>query len=303
MTTSGTSPTDEDGAKLEREGALWDALREEHFETIEQLPLTLYRQLALLRELDQQSETFRADVVPTLHSYLFRRANLAKKSASSSNARVQVQDHTTSNLGHGNRPTWEILGQLAHLSENVLRISEEKVNLAIAAHDSVERHIRLLDQAIHEQQLILSSSTTGSLATPIILPDLSVPRWARSSRSTCNLSEDEALAEIEPILEGPSKPKDSGPSDRSKVPGPRRPSRKLDASQDVLSQSALATDDADSQEQRYCYCNRVSFGQMIACDDGRCRREWFHLECTNFTVPPEGKWYCEDCTARKRKRK
>lgn len=33
--------------------------------------------------------------------------------------------------------------------------------------------------------------------------------------------------------------------------------------------------DADIDDGRtYCYCERVSFGEMIACDDSNCEREW-----------------------------
>ena len=30
----------------------------------------------------------------------------------------------------------------------------------------------------------------------------------------------------------------------------------------------------DVDEARYCYCNGVSYGQMIGCDDEQCAREW-----------------------------
>ncbi|KAJ6533046.1 plan Homeodomain finger of tumor Supressor Ing4 [Mycena capillaripes] len=55
---------------------------------------------------------------------------------------------------------------------------------------------------------------------------------------------------------------------------------------------------ADPNERRYCYCDQISRGEMIACDAPRCKREWFHLKCTNLTAAPEGKkkWFCDDCT-------
>ncbi|OQE42963.1 hypothetical protein PENCOP_c003G00398 [Penicillium coprophilum] len=37
-------------------------------------------------------------------------------------------------------------------------------------------------------------------------------------------------------------------------------------------------DDEDEEgEPRYCYCNEISFGEMVACDNDACPREWFHL--------------------------
>ncbi|AEO61404.1 hypothetical protein MYCTH_97015 [Thermothelomyces thermophilus ATCC 42464] len=60
-------------------------------------------------------------------------------------------------------------------------------------------------------------------------------------------------------------------------------------------------DDQDvADEDVYCYCNQVSYGEMVACDGEGCPREWFHLECVGLKVAPKGnaKWYCEDCKKR-----
>jgi hypothetical protein len=72
----------------------------------------------------------------------------------------------------------------------------------------------------------------------------------------------------------------------------------------------------DPDEARYCLCNRVSFGTMIACENsevcgsllrqkqvdkkltnGQCKQEWFHLECVDLTEVPARttKWYCPEC--------
>ncbi|KAG8950556.1 hypothetical protein FRC04_007375 [Tulasnella sp. 424] len=36
----------------------------------------------------------------------------------------------------------------------------------------------------------------------------------------------------------------------------------------------------------YCYCDRVSYGEMIGCDDDQCQRQW-------------GEWVCDECKARR----
>lgn len=61
--------------------------------------------------------------------------------------------------------------------------------------------------------------------------------------------------------------------------------------------------DADNagDDRTYCYCDRVSFGNMIGCDGDDCAREWFHLACVGMDTPPKGEWYCDDCLE-KRKR-
>lgn len=52
-----------------------------------------------------------------------------------------------------------------------------------------------------------------------------------------------------------------------------------------------------SSEPRYCYCQRPSYGTMIACEHGGCHGEWFHLECTGLKAVPKDhvKWYCDTC--------
>uniref|UniRef100_A0A7S0WGW1 PHD finger protein ING n=1 Tax=Pyramimonas obovata TaxID=1411642 RepID=A0A7S0WGW1_9CHLO len=61
----------------------------------------------------------------------------------------------------------------------------------------------------------------------------------------------------------------------------------------------------DPNEPTYCVCNRVSFGEMIACDNNSCRIEWFHFECVGLSRDhkQKGKWYCPECAALKKKAK
>ncbi|OAK96293.1 PHD finger domain-containing protein [Phaeosphaeriaceae sp. SRC1lsM3a] len=59
---------------------------------------------------------------------------------------------------------------------------------------------------------------------------------------------------------------------------------------------AEAESEEDGDEPRYCYCNEVSYGNMVACDNDDCPREWFHLACVNLDKAPVGrtKWFCSD---------
>ncbi|TVY87537.1 Transcriptional regulatory protein [Lachnellula willkommii] len=65
--------------------------------------------------------------------------------------------------------------------------------------------------------------------------------------------------------------------------------------------STVQDEDEDEEigadEPLYCYCNGVSYGEMVACDADDCEKEWFHLECVGLKVAPRGnaKWYCNDC--------
>jgi len=54
-------------------------------------------------------------------------------------------------------------------------------------------------------------------------------------------------------------------------------------------------------EETYCICKRVSFGQMIACDDPHCKIEWYHIGCVGLKTIPSGKWYCPQCLTRRKR--
>lgn len=81
------------------------------------------------------------------------------------------------------------------------------------------------------------------------------------------------------------------------------PTLKAETPQDLGSPGPGIVNDADEEEdedpneQRYCYCNGVSYGEMVACDNENCAREWFHLECTGLrSLPPaRSTWYCDEC--------
>ncbi|KAK1836523.1 hypothetical protein QBC39DRAFT_338304 [Podospora conica] len=59
--------------------------------------------------------------------------------------------------------------------------------------------------------------------------------------------------------------------------------------------------DSDSDDARddkkYCLCQNVSFGDMVACDNESCPFEWFHWSCVGIRSQPEGPWYCPNCSA------
>lgn len=49
-------------------------------------------------------------------------------------------------------------------------------------------------------------------------------------------------------------------------------------------------------QEVYCRCrSHIQGSNMIACDNTKCKIEWFHYECVGITTPPEGEWYCDEC--------
>lgn len=322
-----------DQLQLDKERDIWDAFREEHFEVVEQLPLTLHRQFSLMRQLDEQAQGYTSHLIPTLMRYIKTRRSIGARlpsdetghthqngtingeSSSITPAKVaaplrqDIFDSCTSSeppAPMGLPPerrkipqtTREMLSHIAWLSEELLRGSQEKVNLAQAAHDSIDRQLRLIEQAIAEQEANLSQEDVA--AVNIHLPDLIIPKWSRNTTSSKGNDQDNVGA-----MEGSTDGRGAKREGHFTGPVPRKALQE-NAMQDAPplkitlpaphSRNHLPSNGGDSTEELYCYCNRVSFGEMIACDNKACTREWFHLGCVGLTEPPEGEWFCEDCS-------
>jgi hypothetical protein len=69
----------------------------------------------------------------------------------------------------------------------------------------------------------------------------------------------------------------------------------------ALQTAAPSTYLIDPNEPVYCYCRRVAFGEMIACDNEDCSVEWFHYPCVGLTKKPKNDWLCPDCSRKKKK--
>ncbi len=55
-------------------------------------------------------------------------------------------------------------------------------------------------------------------------------------------------------------------------------------------------DDEAADDKKYCICQNVSYGDMVACDNGECPLEWFHWSCVGLRSEPTGDWLCPVCT-------
>ena len=51
----------------------------------------------------------------------------------------------------------------------------------------------------------------------------------------------------------------------------------------------------DPTEPTYCYCDQISFDEMVACDNDDCAIEWFHYSCVGLKKPPKKEWFCRFC--------
>ncbi|CDW52338.1 ING domain containing protein [Trichuris trichiura] len=54
----------------------------------------------------------------------------------------------------------------------------------------------------------------------------------------------------------------------------------------------------DPHEPVYCTCREVSYGMMICCDCPDCPIEWYHFPCVGLEKAPKGAWFCQQCAAK-----
>lgn len=148
-------------------------------------------------------------------------------------------------------------------------------------------------KATEENEAKRDSATP--VAPPVTAPAVTTKSGRASKPSTPALA---TFAEAATARSRPSRASDSNnpPVKRSHKKGA---SAAAAAAMAVAAQQAAAEEDQSAQddeeeadidgdEPRYCYCNNVSYGEMVACDADGCKREWFHLECVGLKVAPKG---------------
>lgn len=56
-------------------------------------------------------------------------------------------------------------------------------------------------------------------------------------------------------------------------------------------------EEEQEDDRKYCFCQRISFGEMVGCENDKCPNEWFHLPCVGLKEAPKDQdvWYCPEC--------
>ncbi|WVQ71955.1 hypothetical protein IAR50_001497 [Cryptococcus sp. DSM 104548] len=195
-----------------------------------------------------------------------------------------------------------LLPEIARLSRELVRTSDEKVAVAIGAYNAIDRHIRALDSALTAQEasilLGLRPSTLPSNAIDHTLTHdggtamTGLPGTSGSAAGPNGIVEGEEGGFSLGLGGGGTRKKGKKRKNRK---GRREEAEDAGGVGDVGKGQEDWSIPVDPNEPRYCYCHRVSFGEMIGCDNDDCPLEWFHLQCTNLTHPPTGKWLCNIC--------
>ncbi|EIN07640.1 hypothetical protein PUNSTDRAFT_126631 [Punctularia strigosozonata HHB-11173 SS5] len=328
-------------ARREKELEIWEAVKEEYYEVVDQLPTSLERYFRLIQQLDKQSVEHTAEILPTLQSYASLRRSLIPRATSDNTddvihgqalseaqGKTDVPDISSSGDDEqkdamhegveiprdtakasvtpppsartaratpsvGSNDSRGLISHLGYILEENVRVSEEKVNLANAAYESVERQIRFLDQAIKEQETSLTLGLRpGTHPTSIVLPDVPVARRGQRANHP-NIDSNNVVLDSTSLAERGRPSRKGGHRGNKKSRDTSPPASPLKVTIPAVNQTSNNID----LEPRYCLCHQVSYGQMIGCDNPSCPYEWFHYDCVNVTAPPKNnaKWYCPVC--------
>lgn len=189
-----------------------------------------------------------------------------------------------------------MLANIAKASSEAIRAAEEKVGLAVTAYDWVDRHIRRLDGDLQRSESsLLLGLRAGTEASRGVRDALGISDGdnAYTRNGAATPWEDDSLISNRSTPMTAARKKGSNLGGNGTV---------IDESSNGQISTALMADMAvDPNEPKYCYCDQVSSGDMVACDNEDCPREWFHYECIGLTSPPKGAWYCLFCAAAGRK--
>jgi len=234
---------------------------ENYLESVANLPTEVKRNFTKMRELDSECQNLLDKLEVETRAYLKKRKKDKDKSVTDDRALHKIREDFQKAAEYG----------------------DEKVNLAVQTYELVDKQIRRLDADLKKFEAELEQDRKGkkdgSKNSKIskVTTKQEKPKARRKSTATAT------AATVAPAVPGPSMTgTDVIPPD----------ARVLNVDIDMP---------IDPNEPTYCICNRVSFGEMVGCDNPDCKVEWFHFECVGLTSPPKGKWYCPDCSALRKK--
>eukprot|EP01095_Lingulamoeba_sp_RSL-Kostka_P017350 TRINITY_DN8948_c0_g1_i1.p2 TRINITY_DN8948_c0_g1~~TRINITY_DN8948_c0_g1_i1.p2 ORF type:complete len:225 (-),score=63.53 TRINITY_DN8948_c0_g1_i1:1002-1676(-) len=161
--------------------------------------------------------------------------------------------------------------QIKKLYDLCLELTDEKIGIAVQTYDLIDKHIRRLDTDIHNFEIELEQQEKLKASQPKKTKSESRKRKATNDGNR--------------------------PHKR-----PKKSSKKSGSSNNSTNNSVVPIPEmkVDPSEPIYCICNRVSFGEMVGCDNPECRVEWFHFECVGLTSSPKGRWLCPECRSKKK---
>ncbi|KAI9358854.1 hypothetical protein BD770DRAFT_363907 [Pilaira anomala] len=261
---------------------------DDYIDTIEAVPLDLQRNFTLMRELDGYAQ----DLME----------NVSKEAI----CLIDNMKYMDPNL------RLDKLKNLSQILTETLKRGEEKVALAKSTFEAVDRHCNRLDADLvkfEEDQTIGDSRIT---TLPGLQPSArSLKEGADVRERVTKRLERKEVKGDRKITKKRKAVKETNLHGTPPPAGVRTQTLKESKLKNVDKEKTKSTYQSskngkpknivipdmpiDPNEPLYCYCQQISYGEMVACDNADCEIEWFHLACVDLKTVPKGKWYCSNC--------
>mmetsp|Transcript_44870 Transcript_44870/g.61311 ORF Transcript_44870/g.61311 Transcript_44870/m.61311 type:complete len:265 (-) Transcript_44870:226-1020(-) len=221
------------------------------------------------------------DLPPGVKDHLEKMRTLDEESIKLASEAAMAESDAYSFLTEEPSPPIEecesIMENVRHKRLCVGEIHKQKVALATAAYDMIDDFVRRLDNDIQSLDAEMrrggsSSNNNNNKTTSAVGADKLTSRGGGKKKHHKQRAAD----------------KKASADDKNTTV---KPLTLLPDTVTSLHQDAPI----DPNEPVYCVCRRVSFGEMVGCDNNECRYEWFHFECVGIDKQPEGEWFCPDC--------
>ncbi|KAF9226781.1 hypothetical protein BS17DRAFT_503918 [Gyrodon lividus] len=165
----------------------------------------------------------------------------------------------------------------AHINESLRNAFAGGTSLPLASNGSVAsiggRTSSTEESAYKKRKL---TTTQGSIKIPSPAPSLYVPTTGRGRRKKRGVSSEVDDFDF-----------DFGEETQAAEEG------------EGEGEEGEGEDGEDGEDKElYCFCQKLSYGEMIACDNPDCLYQWFHLPCVNLKQPLPERWFCAECTKR-----
>ncbi|KFD51419.1 hypothetical protein M514_07632 [Trichuris suis] len=246
------------------------------FDSLQQLPKELTRNLFLIRELHVRMKRMRTTI-----------GRHKKELKSALNAGPVSKDYLRTKHD-----------AISTLHKNIMELCDERIQLSNRCYELVDSKIRILDADLARSEHDLKQSIEASMQKQI---------------DGDGTDETAAQPGTSQAIAGSPKRKGAHPSGQSTIKKQRSHSpttshyqrMKLSELSGValirhLTGDSSGSDDMpiDPHEPVYCTCREVSYGMMICCDCPDCPIEWYHFPCVGLEKAPKGAWFCQQCAAK-----
>ena len=165
----------------------------------------------------------------------------------------------------------ELYQEIKKSEEQCKYLADEKIDIIDQIAKQIDSHLALLDKHIARFQEEVKESE--SKPKPVYEEPL-------VETSTINLA----------VKRKGQKPEAGGLKRHKKMP---------DESSIVKIDTGMNSTMPDGAAgQIYCKCQKLIYDQMVACDNPKCKYNWFHFSCVGLKAEPgkHEKWYCSDCS-------